>query len=114
MGVVEFGTASSQPSSCWERAWPLARYHEPAWLGLRVTILWMNVWSMECWWWSRGSYWRGRVPVSCDRCNYLPYSPAVVSDHNSQTYLYDEAGMALRFSRLPHAVHVSSFTRYMR
>jgi hypothetical protein len=39
MGVVERGTASSQPSSCRESCWPLAVYHEPAWEGLRVTIL---------------------------------------------------------------------------
>jgi hypothetical protein len=39
MGVVELGTASSQPSSCWESCWPLAVYHEPAWEGRRVTML---------------------------------------------------------------------------
>jgi hypothetical protein len=37
--VVELGTASSQPSSCCESCLPLSVYHEPAWLGLRVTML---------------------------------------------------------------------------
>jgi hypothetical protein len=39
IGVVELGTASSQPSSCPESCWPLSVYQEPAWDGLRVTML---------------------------------------------------------------------------
>jgi hypothetical protein len=42
MGVVELGTAASQPSSCCERSWPLSEYQDPAWDGLRVTILAMG------------------------------------------------------------------------
>jgi hypothetical protein len=43
MGVVELGTASSQPSSWRESCWPLSVYHEPACEGLRVTML-----AFEC------------------------------------------------------------------
>lgn len=42
MGVVELGTAASQPSSCRERSLPLSEYQEPAWVGLRVTMLAMG------------------------------------------------------------------------
>ena len=39
MGVVELGTASSQPSSCCERSCPLSVYQEPACVALRVTMV---------------------------------------------------------------------------
>lgn len=39
IGVVEAGTAPSQPSSCCERSWPLSVYQEPAWEALRVTMV---------------------------------------------------------------------------
>lgn len=39
IGVVELGTASSQPSSCFESCWLLSVYQEPACEDLRVTIL---------------------------------------------------------------------------
>jgi hypothetical protein len=39
MGVVELGTASSQPSSCLESCCLLSVYQEPACEALRVTIL---------------------------------------------------------------------------
>jgi hypothetical protein len=42
MGVVELGTAASQPSSCCDKTWPLSEYQEPAWLDLRVTMLAMG------------------------------------------------------------------------
>lgn len=45
MGVVELGTASSQPSSCLESCWRLSVYQEPACEGLRVTML-VEGWSI--------------------------------------------------------------------
>jgi hypothetical protein len=42
MGVVDLGTASSQPSSCCESSCPLSVYQEPAWVALRVTIVGLN------------------------------------------------------------------------
>jgi hypothetical protein len=39
MGVVELGTACSQPSSCCESWLPLAVYHEPACEAARVTMM---------------------------------------------------------------------------
>jgi hypothetical protein len=36
MGVVEEGTALSQPSSCWESCDLLFVYHEPAWVASRT------------------------------------------------------------------------------
>lgn len=42
IGVVELGTAASQPSSCCDRSCPLSVYQEPAWVGLRVAMLMMR------------------------------------------------------------------------
>jgi hypothetical protein len=39
IGVVESGTASSQPSSCCDSCCLLSVYQEPAWVALRVTML---------------------------------------------------------------------------
>jgi hypothetical protein len=110
IGVVELGTASSQPSSCCESCLPLSVYHEPAWLGLRVTMLSfelrnsedmrLNGEMVECcvddgmgsWW---GSFHSGvKSLMSCNRRNLRSAATSNILTHiegnNSGTEHYSD------------------------